>query len=414
MPPPPDNRKEAWEYYKIKFLPDGYPGRQNGTDVVPHPLYGAYVVTDYLAEYRKTSDERYLAAAKTVADAAIGRMENLHGALVFYYQPDSLSSWPGKWYSGLTQARYLTVFEAVAKATGEKKYTDAAERVLTSLTLPTDTGGVARPFRGGIVIEEWANPQIEDYTLNGWTTALLMVDQYAADSGSSVAKDLFDNNVIALKQLLPLYDVPELANSRYRLTGNTAARLTFVGTTAKLDAGSVEAPGQVASVIARGTDNKWFSHVRSESPTEALLNVMFNYSTFPLENVLKLDIAAQQAGTMKVEVETGTFNPPLDDIVGRKWVVLADLDIKAGKNTFSVKVPWEHVSFAARATTFRRVVGGKRYNAYHFIHIKNLKALAKRTGEPLFAEYAEKWEGYVKQWPQMPMYRDTGVELQPK
>ena len=195
------------------------------------------------------------------------------------------------------------------------------------------------------------------------------------------------------------------------MTGNTAVRLTFTGTTAKLDAGSVEAPGQGESVFLRDTDNSWFNHVRIESPNEVILHAMFNYSTFPQENVLHLDILAQQTGKMKVEVETGKFNPPLDDVIDRKWVTLAELDLKEGKNVFALDVPWEQVSFVARATTFRKVIEGKRYNAYHFIHINNLKALAKTVNEPLFGEYAEKWEGYVKQWPQIPIYRDSGVEL---
>lgn len=411
MPPLSADNQVLWDYYKLKFLPDGYPGKQLDTGLVPHPLYGTYAINDYIRQYRKTGDERFLAAMKTVADAAIRRMEDVDGALVFYYQPDGLSSLPGKWYSGLTQGEYLQAFEAAAEITGDPKYRDAAQRVFKSLTIPADRGGVARPFRDGIAIEEWGNPHVGDYTLNGWTNAVLVVGRYATATGSPAAKELFDKNILALKYLLPLYDLPDLANSRYRLSGYTSVRLTFAGTTAVFEDGSVEAPDQNKSVFQRDTDNRWSSNVRSESPSEVMLNAMFNYSTFPKENVLHLEVVAQQAGTMKVEVETGKFNPPTGKVEDLKWVSLADLNLEEGRNTFAVDVPWKHVSFAAYATPFAKLIGGKRYNQYHFVHIRNLRALAEMTGEPLFTEYADKWEGYVKLWPQIPMYRDSGVEL---
>lgn len=38
------------EYYRIEWLPDGYSGRRDGDRVWAHPIYGAYVLKDYLEQ----------------------------------------------------------------------------------------------------------------------------------------------------------------------------------------------------------------------------------------------------------------------------------------------------------------------------------------------------------------------------
>lgn len=110
MPPLPASRLAAYESYKLAWLPDGFPGRQTDDGVRPHPTYGTDVIQDYLGLYMRTRETRYLDAARKVADAAIARMDDLEGALVFRVHPGSgVTPVPGSYYSGLTQGRYLEV-----------------------------------------------------------------------------------------------------------------------------------------------------------------------------------------------------------------------------------------------------------------------------------------------------------------
>jgi D-glucuronyl C5-epimerase C-terminus len=413
MPPLPQDRQAVNNYYRLAFLPDGYPGKLEEDGVLrPHPLYGTFAIRDYLAQYGKTGDTRFLDGARTVADAAIARMDDVHGALVFHYTPETVrTTMPETFYSGLTQARYLEMLSMLRDATADDKYAVAAERVLKSLEIPVEEGGVARRFRDGLVIEEYPNRAQGDYTLNGWTTALRLLKAYADRTGSVEGAKLFERNIAPLKALLPLYDLPELANTRYRLIGPTSARLAFEGTDALLKGGfmDLQAEGQVA--IERGTDNMWRNHVMQETSREIVLNAVFSYTTFPAENTLKLDLEAEQAGNLGVEILTGNDDPATGGIDNQHWVRIGSQPLQAGLNSVSVAVPWNVASFAISATNFGRVIGGKRYNSYHFIHIGNLDDLARLAGEPMFAEYSRRWAGYVERWPDMPLYRDAGVEL---
>jgi hypothetical protein len=409
MPPLPEESRAAYETYRLAFLPDGYPGRRTENGIVPHPIYGAYVIGDYIALHERTKEVEYLQAARKVADAAISRMDDLQGALVFYYRPEmELTSLPGTFYSGLTQARYLRAFTLLWRATGDEKYRVASERVFEGLTIPVERGGVARAFRGDLVIEEYPNAAIGDYTLNGWLTALLVVKDYATETGSAPADALFERSARALKVLLPLYDLPQLAASRYRLTGQTSARLRFNGTAARLVGGLVEMPGEGSLAFERGWANQWRNFVTEESSEEVMLLAVFNYSTFPMENVLRFDIDAEQAGTVEIDLLAGDDNPITHVPDNLHWVRLAELKLRKGPNRLATGVPWQHASFVAGAASFSEVDGSLQ-NRYHTMHVTLLRQLAEKTGEPVFEEYARGWEGYVGLWPSMPIDREAGV-----
>src|SRR5690625_7811097 len=60
LPPLQSSRRAVWEYYRIEFLPNGYPGRRTGDELFAHPIYGPYVIADYTAQYRRTQEFRFL------------------------------------------------------------------------------------------------------------------------------------------------------------------------------------------------------------------------------------------------------------------------------------------------------------------------------------------------------------------
>lgn len=252
LPPLSARRRATWDYYRIEFLPDGYPGRRTGDSLHPHPIYGPYVISDYVAAYKRTRDERFLAGAHKVAKAALARMSDLGGALVFIYEPGTVSSLPASFYSGLTQGRYLGALGTLDAATEAERYTQACRAILRSFEVPADRGGIARRTPGGgLLIEEYSHT-VPDYTLNGWLTATELLHQYAETSGDSAAHDMVGQSVAGIADVLPLYDIPELANSRYRLTGPARIKLTFARSEAVIEGGSVTIPGHGVYPIALG------------------------------------------------------------------------------------------------------------------------------------------------------------------
>lgn len=412
LPPVSAERQKTYEFYKLEFLPDGYPGRRLSHGLVPHPIYGAYVIGDYLSLFRGKGEARYLKAARTVADAALSRMTDLNDALVFYYTPEmKLTSLPGTFYSGLTQARYIRVFSALAKASGDEKYKVAAERALKSLAIPVSEGGVLRRSHGGAVIEEWPHQVMGDYTLNGWTTALVILARYANDTGSPAARELFDQNLISLKALLPLYDVPEFANSRYRLSGSAQLRLVVEGADAEFMEGSVIVPNEGSFPFEKDTKNVWHNHVKSQTkPRNILLNALLNYVSFPEENAVELVFNASDRGTVSVEILTGTYHP-LKKLADKSWVQLGSFQIERGRNTVRTAIGWDAARASITPTDFNKKIHGDQYNVYHFMHVDNLERLWRLTREPMFKSYADKWEAAAATWPSLPVYRDAGVKL---
>lgn len=88
LPPLQASRKAVWDYYRIEFLPDRYPGRRHNGELFAHPIYGPYVISDYMAQYRRTKDPLFLDAACQVADAALARMTAFKGGLAFVYDQE--------------------------------------------------------------------------------------------------------------------------------------------------------------------------------------------------------------------------------------------------------------------------------------------------------------------------------------
>ncbi len=68
MPALSEELQRDQDYYRFRFLPDGYPGRDDGW---AHPIYGAYVLRDYLKQYEKAPTKRLHEGISTVAHASV-------------------------------------------------------------------------------------------------------------------------------------------------------------------------------------------------------------------------------------------------------------------------------------------------------------------------------------------------------
>lgn len=82
MPPFSKELQAQQDYYRFEFLDDGYPGRDDGW---AHPIYGVWVLNDYLDQHEAKPTDELEEAIRTVAHAAVERMDDHRGALVFWY-----------------------------------------------------------------------------------------------------------------------------------------------------------------------------------------------------------------------------------------------------------------------------------------------------------------------------------------
>ena len=143
LPLIPEDRLTIYKFYNLEFMPDGYPGKKVENKLYAHPMYGAYLLDDYLREWATNCKSEYLNAAIKIAENVLNKMTFLeeYDSLVFYYDNDNnIGYFQGKYYSGLAQARYLTSFAKLYKETGNKKYQKTAERIFKSLKIPKSKG----------------------------------------------------------------------------------------------------------------------------------------------------------------------------------------------------------------------------------------------------------------------------------
>lgn len=414
LPPLTEARRRVWDYYRIEFLPDGYPGKRIDADTLsPHPIYGTYVIADYLGQYTRTKAPELLAAAQRVADASIARMEARDDALIFMYQPGTgISSMPHRFYSGLTQSRYLQVLGRLAARTGDAAYREAGAAVFRSLLIPVEEGGVRRETPGGgTLIEEYTH-DVPDYTLNGWTTATLLVDEYARLTDDAEAAELVRASRAGIADVLPLYDVPELANTRYRLTGEVQLRLDFDDGDWQVPSADVVIPWAATLPIQAVGSPKWTNRFLAvKDPRRLLIQALICRATWPRPNRISAEVRVPRDTSVTVSVGMGDYDPSVGTIKPTRFQPLTTVPLRAGANRLDVGVPWEELPLTGYPTTFSKRIGGEWFNQYHFIHIESLQKLHALEASDLFRYYARRWAGYAEAWPTLPVYSDAGVAL---
>lgn len=414
LPPLNGARRAVWDYYRIEFLPDGYPGRRAEGSLVPHPIYGPYVIADYLAAHRRTGDVAYLEAAWRVARAAVARMTAREDALVFEYDPaHRISTLPNRFYSGLTQARYLDVLGRLHRVRPDPALDEAADAVLRSLAIPAERGGVSRTTPGGgTLLEEYAHDQ-PDYTLNGWTTATILVHAYAEATGSEAARALVAASRRGIRDVLALYDVPEYANSRYRLTGPAWVDLSATRPFRVRD-GAVHVPGQGDFPIRTGKGRgKWRSRIlgAAGAARKVAAELLLCRVSFPEPNSVALTLDLDEPAEMSVSIGEGPFDPLRTWLGRERQRPLQTFTLTRGVNRVWFAIPWDRAELVAYPTSWSKHLGGQWHNQYHFIHVDTLRKLHAAETDAAFAYYAERWAGYPSRWPDIPEIAGAGVAL---
>lgn len=344
-------------------------------------------------------------------------MEPFEDALVFWYEPsDSVARLQQRHYSGLTQAYYAAALLSVARITGEARFRDAADRVFRSLLIPADRGGVLYPGVLGPSIAE-VPQRPNGFVLNGWETALVSVHQYAEVTGSHEASELFRTSAAEMARLLPLYDAPGLRNSRYALSGFVYARL-LVDPGVRLSDIRLRIPGQGSFPVQDVLGSRWQNGVfPGDLTTDGVastgtvrFNLVLSRSSFPEENSLSVTVPA---GTrVEFQVRALTYDPLASSARQQGWVSIGEQIAGEGETSFTI--PWDAADLAAYPTNFAKKLGGGQTNVYHPLHIQRLRELAAMSGNPTFAEWADRWQGYICEWSSMPIYAGLLVIVGPR
>lgn len=418
LPPLSDGLQRMAPFFRFKVLPDCYPGKDDGS---APPIYGAYYLKDFLNQYDDKPTPALKKAIAQVAEAAVRRMSDYKGTLVFWYAPGTILRNPERHYSGLTQAYYLTMLFRASRVTGSQALEQASQKVLKSLMLPASEGGVFFANSQGVTIAEV--PQSPNsWILNGWVSVLSELQDYVALSGDETARKVLAENVKTLAQRLPLYDLPGLRNSSYGLTGYAYFRVRFEHAAAVTSLGnfSLTVPGEGQVQWGPEGKSRWQSYVYARDLTEGgkltgtyvRANLVISKVSFPAPNQLSFTAELNEPTTAILEVFSGRYAPTQADQVEEQWVALSRLDLSAGKKRYDVPIPWHDATLAAiTPTNFVKKIGGDNVNVYHAIHIKKLRALAEHHAEPALRQYADKWSGYVCDWSELPLYR--GLKIRP-
>jgi hypothetical protein len=422
LPPLPRERADVYDYYDLAFLEDGFPARRTKAGAVPHPIYGTYLILDYLDVHERSGDPAALAAARRVADAAIARMDPSEGMLRFWYEAEwGLGSTGERYVSGLTQAHYLDQFSRLHAICGEPAYADAARRVFRSLATDVEHGGVLASTPHGVAIEESPH-RPRDLVLNGWLSALRGLRRYADRTGDEEARELIRRNVETLSRLLPLYDAPQEANSRYRIRGFGYVRLELGSDKGvALDLPRLEIPGDGTYELEEAGKGRWHCYVVSglERDGDRLratarriqLNLVFSLLSAPEPNRLRLSIDCPVPNALTVRLATGRYDPLQTGLVTDGWRDVLSMPLAAGRNDLTVEFTVEDIKPFVYPTNFLKRIAGRKFNAYHFVHLDGLADLLRSPQPPMVGEMRDRWAAYPARWPAMPVYRDAGVEF---
>jgi hypothetical protein len=410
------------DFYRMEWLADGYPGRRNDDgSVTPHPIYGVYVIFDYVAQFRATRRPALREAVGIVARAAVARMDMWQGTLVFRYPGDlAVGRAVADHYSGLTQAYYAVALFQAYQTTGDELYRDAAELAFRSLMVPAEEGGVLYRWRDNVAIAEVpAAPR--DMILNGWQSALISVHRYADLSGSNTADDLFRQSSATMARLLPLFDSRPLRNSRYALAGPIEARLSFSGVGRLLLSDvRVRIPTDGVFEVPAGRLSRWQTHLDPDDVTiegaslrprgdSVRMNLILSRISHPARNELRLTVDTRRRATLELSVLTGRYAPLSASEVDRSWRSAARLEVAPGRHQVRMPIPWRVADLVAYPTNFLKVLEGRHTNVYHAIHIQRLDELHEATGEPIFAEFADRWRSDICAWSEMELYDGLSV-----
>ncbi|WP_186576731.1 D-glucuronyl C5-epimerase family protein [Aquibacillus kalidii] len=186
-----------------------------------NPSTIAHYGLQHYSIFLKDKNERSKSIFLKVADWFINNQDTQGGWAYHFdlpYFPKRLDDVKAPWYSSIGLGMALSVLARAAYLTNNRKYSERARRATTIFKTPSPKGILAK-FENKYWFYEECPTDPPSYILNGFMFSLIgLYDLYKA-SGDDLSKQLYDNGIIALKRMLPLYDLGN--RSSYDLTHYT-------------------------------------------------------------------------------------------------------------------------------------------------------------------------------------------------
>ena len=114
---------------------------------------------------------------------------------------------PGPWQSAFSQSRGISILLRGYQLTGNKKWSDLAQKALIPFTIPVDEGGVTAYTQWGPFFEEYT-ASVPTLVLNGKIFALCGIHEFCRlFPEDKMAEKLFEDGIKTLKNILPEFDM---------------------------------------------------------------------------------------------------------------------------------------------------------------------------------------------------------------
>lgn len=401
----PATRRDMYlNYYKICFNNHGCPMKQVGERQVFHPILAAYLIFDLISAYEDGDDPDALRAAEAVALETLKRGTEFQDALVFYYsEEDGLSSVPGRFYSALTQSWLVRAFCRLSRH--NPAHTRIVRRLFRSLMIPKSEGGVLIKKSFGWIVEEYPH-EPTFYTLNGWLTVVRWIIESVDDlKRCDVAVGEFlDRNIDAAATMLPLYDAEFCLNSRYQLTGFTRLQVIVDREAGfHVESFAIEIPDEgFFQGSLEHQNSRWKNYLERTEGRLHQFNVVMSLISAPQPNLLHLSFTCTAACTLRLRVAQGDYRPDSTGMPTERWSDIARVAIsEPGANTINCQMPFDTQNMFAYPTNFKKKIGEKFFNGYHFVHIVDCAEIFRFSKRSVFRNYALRFLAYQERWSEL-------------
>ncbi len=394
--------------YHIKFDESYYPCKlEEDGSLLPHPLYGYYVIKDYIGQYEKTGEDSYLAAAIIVADSSINKMRKRKNALCFYYPKGFMnySAFYKEMYSGLTQMSYAEIFYKLYSITLNEKYLNASNQCFNSLTIPIDEGGVFWNVEGNSFISEYPF-EVPDLVLNGELCIAISLRNYGEMNlkRKDECEYLFNCQIDTIKNYIELFDIPSIHTSRYMLSGPMCFQINTTVSDIKFGDCIVSIPNIGERKILRKKSSettRYDSYIFDDEliANGLKLNIMVSRISYPKENTISLQYFSNETGSISFYAYVPELSPKWVDGINPQYTLIGKYDVEKGEGEIIIPIRWINEYVFGNPCVFNYIgAGGLYYNSYHYAHIDYFKKIYEYTGDEIFKEYADKWEEYINHW----------------
>ncbi|GAK11815.1 D-glucuronyl C5-epimerase family protein [Geomicrobium sp. JCM 19039] len=215
------SRVENWA---VTFDAAGIPTTSHGSNPVYNPstisLYGLQNYSLYLLNNAKEYRERFLLVANWLVD----HQDELGGWAYTFdhpFLPHRVSTLRAPWYSAIGLGMALSVLSRATLLTDDKRFLDAAVRVVPLFQKNVAEGGVRSQFEETYDFYEECPTTPSSFILNGFMFSLIGLYDLHTASNQEDAHHLFQSGMRTLKRMLSLYDLGN--RTAYDLTHYTGA-----------------------------------------------------------------------------------------------------------------------------------------------------------------------------------------------